>query len=63
MKNKDLEQEQINSANLNDLQTAEGCLISAQQSFTDNKIDEALYWLAMADIHCKLILARKANAN
>jgi hypothetical protein len=59
MKNKDLEQERIDRENINDLETAEGCLMSARQAYQDNKLEEAMYWLSMASVHCKLIVARK----
>jgi hypothetical protein len=61
MKNKDLEKEKIEYANTKNLESAEACIISAQQSFEDNKIEDAMYWLNLAGVYCKLIISRRRD--
>jgi len=46
-----------------DIESAEACIISARVAFADNKLDDAMYWLRLADVYCKLVVARGINDN
>jgi len=50
-------------ANNTNLSTAEKCIDFAKEAFESGKKDEYEYWLALAGVYCKLIIARKIDDN
>lgn len=59
MKNEELEKEKIRFTNEQNLESAAGCIMAAHTAFENKDIEEAMYWISMASVYCRMVMARK----
>ena len=59
--NADVKRDYLTSKSEDNLRMAERCLQFAEEAFTSKNKEEYDYWLKLADIYCKLVIARNTN--
>ena len=59
----DIRSEFLKIKNTDNLAAAEACIEYAKDAYNESKKEEYEYWLALADVYCKLIIARNLDDN